>query len=632
MAQKHRWKRWTLAACAALISACASPSGGGAAPDFALTLSPAALTVAQGGSAQLGVSVERKNGFSGEVTLSLVAPPAGIGAPSVTIPAESASGSLTISVDASAALGTFGLTVRGQSSTLSRTAALEVTVVANGGQEEAPVIHAFSASPATIAPGESSTLSWSVTGASALRIDPGIGEVTGSSMTVSPGETTEYTLTASNAAGASTAKTTVTVEANGGGNAQSHAFFLPFVTNDQTIYNTEPARVAVDANGGVHVAYEVVTGYGEPSPVIYGYCPSDCTDESRFKTVPLGSDENAFELNLILDPQGRPRMLWDKYDGYRYAECDANCTVAAAWTLIAVPTRQIDIWGVSKRTLALDAQGRPRFVYTHHDWGNPAASGTHFVWCDADCLDAANWQEARISPYPLKRPMLVLTPAGLPRLAAYDSYQLDGKEQPLVVYLECNAGCGSEANWTETPLHPLNPNLGAFAMQLDGQGRPRLALYTGDLETELWLEPKALYYLWCDGACSSGSSWQGYRLPFGEQGMYLDLALDGQGRPRLAFDGAGSGAIYAWCDADCEATAASWQSRAFDSGSEIDKSWPIEPSPGCSFAAWLLSDYTLALDGTGSARIGYEARHSEVCGGSVHTNYRLARFASLRSQ
>ncbi len=73
---------------------------------------------------------------------------------------------------------------------------------------EAPVISSFNASPPTIAAGGFSTLSWSVTGATRASIDQGIGNValTGS-RTVQPGSTTVYTLTASNAAGASATAT-----------------------------------------------------------------------------------------------------------------------------------------------------------------------------------------------------------------------------------------------------------------------------------------------------------------------------------------------------------------------------------------------------------------------------------------
>lgn len=85
----------------------------------------------------------------------------------------------------------------------------------SGGNE--PTITSFQAEPATIAPGETSTLSWEVSGATSLSLEPGIGEVEGSSIAVTPSQTTQYTLTATNANGEDTATTTVTVRSSGGG-------------------------------------------------------------------------------------------------------------------------------------------------------------------------------------------------------------------------------------------------------------------------------------------------------------------------------------------------------------------------------------------------------------------------------
>jgi uncharacterized repeat protein (TIGR02543 family) len=81
-----------------------------------------------------------------------------------------------------------------------------------GGTPSDPIINSFSASPSTIAAGESSTLSWSVTDASSVSIDNGVGSVdlTGTT-TVDPATTTTYTLTATNASGSVTLTTTVTV-------------------------------------------------------------------------------------------------------------------------------------------------------------------------------------------------------------------------------------------------------------------------------------------------------------------------------------------------------------------------------------------------------------------------------------
>jgi len=82
-----------------------------------------------------------------------------------------------------------------------------------------PIIAGFSASPAVIGPNQSSTLSWSVVGATAVSIDQGIGPVsnTTGSVQVSPTQATTYTLTATNSLGgfsvSVTAKTTVKVSA-----------------------------------------------------------------------------------------------------------------------------------------------------------------------------------------------------------------------------------------------------------------------------------------------------------------------------------------------------------------------------------------------------------------------------------
>jgi len=93
----------------------------------------------------------------------------------------------------------------------AQSAPVSATTLAAG---QAPAIVSFTATPASIAVGQSSTLSWSVTGspAPALSINQGVGTVTGAtSISVSPTTTTTYTLTATNGAGSASANSTVTV-------------------------------------------------------------------------------------------------------------------------------------------------------------------------------------------------------------------------------------------------------------------------------------------------------------------------------------------------------------------------------------------------------------------------------------
>ncbi len=82
----------------------------------------------------------------------------------------------------------------------------------------APTIASFTADPASIASGSSSTLSWMTRGATTIAITPGTFTSTSATgtTTVSPTATTTYTLTATNTAGSTNATASVTVSASGG--------------------------------------------------------------------------------------------------------------------------------------------------------------------------------------------------------------------------------------------------------------------------------------------------------------------------------------------------------------------------------------------------------------------------------
>jgi chitodextrinase len=76
-----------------------------------------------------------------------------------------------------------------------------------------PVISSFTANPNAMGAGQSSSLTWSSTGATSLSIMPKPGTISGDSgsVSVSPTLTTTYTLTATNAGGSVTASAVVTV-------------------------------------------------------------------------------------------------------------------------------------------------------------------------------------------------------------------------------------------------------------------------------------------------------------------------------------------------------------------------------------------------------------------------------------
>lgn len=75
-----------------------------------------------------------------------------------------------------------------------------------------PIISSFAASPAIISQGERTTLSWDVSGATSVTIEPAIGTVGPSgSLMLTPDTPVTYTLTASNQAGSATRSVSVAV-------------------------------------------------------------------------------------------------------------------------------------------------------------------------------------------------------------------------------------------------------------------------------------------------------------------------------------------------------------------------------------------------------------------------------------
>ena len=75
-----------------------------------------------------------------------------------------------------------------------------------------PAINSFTAEPSTISRGQSSTLRWSVSNATDMTIDHGVGAVNSQGQRqVNPGDTTTYTLTANGPGGSDSRSVTVSV-------------------------------------------------------------------------------------------------------------------------------------------------------------------------------------------------------------------------------------------------------------------------------------------------------------------------------------------------------------------------------------------------------------------------------------
>lgn len=118
----------TLALIATVLLALAGCTpGGGATPGFSLNL-PASLSITQGESDTLTVTITRTGGFSGDVTLSLGGAPAGVTHSFGDNPVTGSSTTLTLEVAGSVAAGDYLLTVQGSAGSLTHSEDFTLTV------------------------------------------------------------------------------------------------------------------------------------------------------------------------------------------------------------------------------------------------------------------------------------------------------------------------------------------------------------------------------------------------------------------------------------------------------------------------------------------------------------------------
>lgn len=123
-------------------------------------------------------------------------------------------------------------------------------------------ISGFNADPEIIEPGGSSVLSWEVSGADNITIEPGIGPVSSNgSLSVSPSETTAYKLTATDKGKEKVAMCTVTVS-NG---SEEPLIISSFDSNPNSIKQGESAFLNWHVTGVSKVTIEPDIGVTEPT-------------------------------------------------------------------------------------------------------------------------------------------------------------------------------------------------------------------------------------------------------------------------------------------------------------------------------------------------------------------------------
>ncbi len=182
-----------------------------ATPDYALSLSPAALTIVQGMTGTTAVTVTRTN-FTGAVTLSLGGAPSGVTGSFNPAAPTGTSSTLTVTVGAAVAPGVYNLTVDGTGTPGNRSTPLTLTV---SGSAPRSLINGQTHSGTISAPGELHT--WTFTATAGDYIALSIGEVAPVSVDFTPWIRLVSPTGAllANSSGASAAQTAATAPATG---------------------------------------------------------------------------------------------------------------------------------------------------------------------------------------------------------------------------------------------------------------------------------------------------------------------------------------------------------------------------------------------------------------------------------
>ena len=285
-----------------------------AAPDYTLSLAPAALTIAQGATGTTTLTITRTN-FTGAVTLSLGNAPTGVTGSFNPAAPTGTSSTLTVSVGAAVLPGTYNLTVAGTGTPGNRSTPLTLTV------SEAPD-YTLSLSPAalTVDPGATGTTTVTIartnfTGAVTLSLGNAPTGVTGSFNPAAPTGTSS-TLTVSVGAAVAAGTYNLTVDGTGApGNRSTPLTLTVSAPGDYTLSLT-PAELTVE-QGAMGTATVTITRTNftgavtlslgnAPSGVTGSFNPAAPTGTNSTLTMVVGAAVTPGVYNLTVDGTGTP--------------------------------------------------------------------------------------------------------------------------------------------------------------------------------------------------------------------------------------------------------------------------------------------------------------------------------------
>jgi hypothetical protein len=420
----------------------------------------------------------------------------------------------------------------------------------------------------------------------------------------------------------------------GGGAATEPGAFFP--ASEQESASITLARHKDESQ---HAAF---TGYDGPTRdrIYYATCAgSDCGGNPDQWTKAEIAFPGAHKVQLALTPDGRPRLHVVSYSApakvnynrtYSYGECDSGCTDASNWRFVEIADSGDNLISevlgmrIPDRTFVVDAQGRPRFIYTDANYAiEPDHYGAFVMACDANCTDKASWTETDLALHlgyrheQVSKPVLSVARDGSLGVAA-NVYAFDeaGKELKQGLYFYgCRTDCSMRANWLRAFVNETGSGSypsPTWDLAFTADGRPRIAQFAG-AGTERKDLAHELIYLWCEAECGKDASWNGSTAQPGNGiGESADLVLDDEGRPRIAMLTKSGETALAACDTDCETSTPKWRFSLAEPIATPQKERPKALPFHCDGEIWQALMPSLAVDGN-MATIGYDMVVSARC-------------------
>ncbi|HMO58520.1 MAG TPA: hypothetical protein PKC19_14255, partial [Roseiflexaceae bacterium] len=398
-----------------------------------------------------------------------------------------------------------------------------------------------------------------------------------------------------------------------------------FALNDRLTYN---AATAIDAQGVVHLAFYASDEHHPHDPLglpaFYTSCRAGvaaCADPARWAPL-VTMDDGVNEVQIAVTRAGQPRLLVRRngqrgYE-YDYWACDQQCSTPANWSGLRVNEAagvELNNARMPQRSFALDSQDRPRYVWSN-GWGNNRLTGVYYAWCDAaDCTQPESWQHGLIANLANRTVTadyaVLLFHNDQPRVLTRINYS----GLPVEVrYYECQLACQQSSDWWYSTLpHPADRQWASWDLALDGQGRPRVALYE-PAGIDITVGGR-LFYGWCDGVCfHTDDPFSLVQVAAGE-GLNVDLAIDGQGRTHLVYDAGQRGALgQLWCTSNCT-VAAAWQRRILETSEQLMGQFAPASPLSCSQQerAWFDAIPQVAFDRQGRMAVAYDITNYARC-------------------